>query len=678
VQCYRRLIERHLRKNPKPKPTELRELLVENIFGVERNEEACRVTELNLSLTLLDSIDALSLRNAHNFKLPTLRDKNIFECDFFTPNTEWRQSFAEKGFDWIIGNPPWTELKKKVGDDQPAADWIKTNKKEKPIVGNDIAEAFAWETASLLSPKGIAGLLLPASSLFQMKKDFRRAFFDKVHVSTVANFANLVEVLFAGRARLPAAALFFQKNKPKSQEEEPVYVFSPMVANQLANQPEKPGKQKKVWNIVINQSEIRALRRRDLKDGGNLPWKLAMWGSHRDGRLLRWVENNFPSFGSWVKKRPNWYAVQGPVLRHENVKEAIEQVTELIGERQLVVKTLRKTGRLYAFPTKSTSAIPKTHTNIREGRASALSACRPPHIVLSASRSYSVFRDDFLVVPAPHVGVSGPEKDADLLRVLSLYLSSNFAVYYEFFKSAQGVIKQNRSTLDTLRQLPTPLEKLLQPEEETTLQRLVEIQKELVVTEQNINLMEAPRRATIEKLEAEYNAIFERLLGFGENEHCLIEDLLHVRKHLDAGKYSEHAVRPPTIPEIQAYAEMLRNDLDDFLDENLGLRHEVLIVEDGYAGVVQIRHQKSAETIPARVVKANDPTARELQKARAALEPTLGQWLYFDRNLFITHDEAMYFFKPLQILWWTRSRGLLDSDRLIAEMLAPQGEHGDQ
>src|SRR5205823_518117 len=51
VQCYRKLIEQHIRGNPgeRPKPTELRRLLIDHIFGADTDEDACQIAELSLS-----------------------------------------------------------------------------------------------------------------------------------------------------------------------------------------------------------------------------------------------------------------------------------------------------------------------------------------------------------------------------------------------------------------------------------------------------------------------------------------------------------------------------------------------------------------------------------------------------------------------------------------------------
>src|SRR5207248_997916 len=97
VQCYRRLIENRVREDGQTvrSPRELREILENSIFGVDRDPDACRVTELSLILTLLDYVKPPDLLPVNKFKrvLPDLHNKNIFEADFF--NTESRRARGE-------------------------------------------------------------------------------------------------------------------------------------------------------------------------------------------------------------------------------------------------------------------------------------------------------------------------------------------------------------------------------------------------------------------------------------------------------------------------------------------------------------------------------------------------------------------------------------------------------
>ena len=106
VQCFSGLVEKEFPPDTKPRPAEQRTLLDNHIFGIDLEEDPCNVTELSLTLTLLDYIDPLDVEDQrHRFKLPALRNKNIFDSNVFADNVPWHSSFSKSGFDWIVGNP---------------------------------------------------------------------------------------------------------------------------------------------------------------------------------------------------------------------------------------------------------------------------------------------------------------------------------------------------------------------------------------------------------------------------------------------------------------------------------------------------------------------------------------------------------------------------------------------
>jgi len=80
----------------RPTPAQLRELLTEHIFGVDRDPDACSVTELSLLLTLLDYVEQPDLEETSGqkrFKLPALRDTNVICSDCSTKDHQNLPSF---------------------------------------------------------------------------------------------------------------------------------------------------------------------------------------------------------------------------------------------------------------------------------------------------------------------------------------------------------------------------------------------------------------------------------------------------------------------------------------------------------------------------------------------------------------------------------------------------------
>jgi len=89
VQCYRKLIERRLQELGRhPLPAELGRILTNHIFGVDIDEDACQIAELSLALTLLEYVDPPDLTQTQ-FKLPALRDRNIFCANAFDDGSSW-------------------------------------------------------------------------------------------------------------------------------------------------------------------------------------------------------------------------------------------------------------------------------------------------------------------------------------------------------------------------------------------------------------------------------------------------------------------------------------------------------------------------------------------------------------------------------------------------------------
>jgi hypothetical protein len=681
VQCYRRLVERQLHNNQgrRLRPTELRDLLVRHIFGLDRDIDACRIAELSLVLTMLDYIDPPDLQSTPTFKLPDLHNRNIFESDFFDPESTWECDNKGQSYQWVVGNPPWLRLSSGslMAADRPAYNWINRHARTNPVVNNDVAEAFAWKSSTHLAENGVAGLLLPAMTLFREAITFRAQFFTQLKVATVANFANLREVLFAGRARMPAVALFYSRrpmstNIGDESTDASVLVYSPMVANQAANQPSEPGRRMETWNITLDHSEVRALRERDLQTGENLHWKLAMWGSKRDERLLLSLNKRHATLDKFTKGR-KWIVSQGLELRHRNAREPIEPLPAVVDEFELDVEALRRLGRIHSFPPTALNRVHSECGYVRAGRRGPLAVCFGPHVIVSAARTFAVFHDAFLVVPHPQLGISGPKEDADFLRALALFLNSDFATYHQFLTSPQEGVHDGRGTLRALRKLPVPLNDLAP----ATIRQLNELHAAFASMTRHIWSTTSavdgePERESL-GLNLELNRIFDKLLGLETTEQCLIHDLVHVRMHLRDGQFGAGAVRRPEVKELRAYAEMLCAELDTFLDETLGLSHRVLVVFDQGSGMVQIEvGPRCHPSAAVHVLPAEAAATREFQRVRVHLERKAGQWLYFDRNLLIHIDGKSFFLKPLQILWWTRTQALLDADEIITEYLAPE------
>ncbi|MGO8902992.1 MAG: class I SAM-dependent DNA methyltransferase [Isosphaeraceae bacterium] len=697
VQCYRWLVECELAKAPNHHlpPVRLRSLLEEHIFGMDDDEDACRVAQLSLTLTLLDYIDPPDLQENPDFRIPKVLDSNIFKGNFFRFPSAWLGAMDGVKFDWIVGNPPWKDISKDHLEEreEPALQWIVEHRGACPTGGNQLAEAFAWKVAELAAERGVIGLVLPAMTLFKDEsRHFRKMFLRRLDVWCVVNFANLAEVLFAGRARKPAAVFFYspwtggEERSPESS----ILTFAPLVANQEANRPVTSRAREETWSIVVNASEIREIPLSRAASGDRLPWKIAMWGSARDQRLIDYLHKEYPSLSDVANVR-GLHVHPGLELRNKDSAEPVEHVAELEGKKVLVVERLRGRGRLFAFPAEAFDLIDKDQSYVRRSRAEVpLKVCRPPHIVLDAARRYAVFSDEFIAVPPRQIGIAGEKSQAPFLKALSLFLSSKLVTYHQFLHSPQWGVQGGRATLQTLKQLPIPLDGLVERE----LSRWLELYDALVEAwptdrkkrfDPTLSLFDDGDQDLSKESEigdTEADALYVRLnelvyecVGIDKNERYLIDDLVDVKMQLIDGKVSKDALRGPTKSEIEAYAAVLQGELDDFLGEVNGLRHLCTVVHDQVSGMVQIELVEATSTkLKPTVFPANALTAQEFAKAREELRREYGQWLYFDRNLRVYRGNRTFVLKPFQRLHWLCSQALIDADEIIAETIAATGD----
>jgi hypothetical protein len=663
VQCYRKLIERELQQDldRRLRPAQLGRLLTNHIFGIDIDEDACQIAELSLCLTLLEYVNPPDLTETR-FKLPSLRGRNIVQSNAFDETSRWYQDSRKRPFDWIVGNPPWKELKPGKLDevDEVAWDWIRKRTHDCPIGGNQLAEAFAWRTSELLARDGVAGLLVPAMTFFKYEStNFRSRFFQKQRTWAVSNFANFADVMFGGRSTLPAAVVFFSLNG--STDRNRVEVFSPLLANYPAVHSHGTKKRKETWNIVINSGDVCEVNYKDISDGEGLPWKIAMWGSRVDDKVLAGVQKRFRSIRV-LEEEGQLVASQGPEFISPDRATASnsQKLPDLAGRVGLKVDRLKRRRYLLRFPEEAYRVLHErdVYLSKRAGISLKLSVCKPPHVIVGASRNFAVFSDEFVLVPSRQIGIAAPNGKEGFLKALALYLNSDFVAYHQFFMTTQAGIQKSISTLKALKSLPVPFESSseIRPWEELYTQLFKE-------TQERDDFDEEPWVRALNDLTSD-------ALGLDSRARAAVHDLVHVKFGLLRGKIEPQVIRPPSGGELERYASRVRDDLDSFLGEASSVRHRVHVLCARASGLVVVeilRDVKARQAV--RVSESGDDVAKQMDIARSLLNEHRSQWLYFNRNLRVYHGSKTYILKPLQRLHWTETQGIQDAGEVIADSL---------
>jgi methylase of polypeptide subunit release factors len=706
VLVYRRLIEAELAKSGKSKLSDEKlKALLSNIYGVERELDACYVAEFSLILTLLNYVDPHELQKIE-FHFPSLHNTAIFHSDFFDIEGTHDGQFWQQGltFDLIIGNPPWIELKDD-GEERLARQWMqdRVNKIERPISRKRVAEAFSWLVTDLLRPNGIVGLILPATSLFNFYgHNYRERFFTRHCVFRITNFSNLRWILFP-KNEFPAFTIVYRPWKNGEEEKPPLIHYAPFSIDQVADPRKSP------WAITINEQEIQTIDPRDAETGETLVWKLALWGTFQDKRTLEAIEILFPSTLEDFCAQRNWPPIsEGVQLRNrQESTEDLQDSDELKGEKKFQRETMTDALFRFSVPSYVLSDIPDEMCAIRKGRDRGLSLTQAPHIVISPSwESFVTFSEVDFLIPPRVIGIAGPQEDADRLRALSLYLKSSLVSYYLFFHVPEwGVFKNARYiTLGELKKVPVPdfhseqvkelasLHQHLVADEQQRISEAIanvrNLQRDLFSHEDEpsadlsvpdlLSKMSKEQKTQVENEVSAFHEharsmidekIFE-LFAIPEDIRLLVTDFVQVRLLLDRPTAFDQVIREPHEQELLDYARELRDELDGFVGE--GTHHGISITysPDIIECIIDVVDTDTPVTLDSSKVRPGDVTSsRILSKLSKSLREQVSQWIYVQRGLRLFDGPRIHLYKSPRLIDWTRTQAMNDAGDIIGEVL---------
>ena len=688
VLAYRRLIEKErVCLGRKLTPDELKAILQESIYGVERERDACYVTEFSLILTLLHYLEPCDLQ-ALEFNFPELHNKQIFEGDFFDrKNGIFRQEDLK--FDWVVGNPPWvTKIKADAEQQKFARAWIKRNKNQYPVGNLSVAEAFSWRVTDLLKPDGIVGLILPATSLFNKNSNkYRQSFFAQHEVLRITNFAN-IEVLFGKKKRdvPPAMTVIYQVGD--TSEKRDIMHYGPFSVNQVSEAQDKP------WVITINENEIQTVSPYRAATGEMMVWKFALWGNHLDERAVRRIKKQFPVTLEKLTQKRGWFFSRGPELKTKTSKNKTKDARELLrGQKKF--DSARASKSLYAFsiPNLLLQDIPDEECNIRRGETAARYLTQAPHIVLSSVwRNYIIYSDKNFVIPKGQMGIAAPQEDTDYLKALSVYLNSSLVAFYVFFHVPEwGIYRRARKvTKDVIAELPIPE---FMPDQIETLvalrEKLVDYEKGKVsaefhdlteatepslltdLTTDGRKLAKEFRRELRDELRGEIDDEIFKLLKIPGDIQTLVNDFIHIRLDLDDRSTMAKATRPPETEELLDYARELQAELDGFLMGKAYHRVHINQSKNLIECVVEITKENETIQIDERSIKPVNSTISEtLANISDELRKQISQWVYVQRGLRLFDGPRIYIYKTPRLIDWTKTQAMNDAGDIIGQAVS--------
>ncbi len=428
VAAYRRIIDwwRMNHNWEMPDLNKLKELLRDNIFGVDISPDAVRMTIFSLSLVLLDELTPKEIWE--NLKFDNLkRLGNLFEQDFFEL-IEHQQ--LKEDFDLVIGNPPFIPINTISAKNIEK----KQTKNRTPIPDKQLALLFFEQSLPLCKSGGLSCLILPAEPfLYNFRSPKIREYFLKTfNIKQILDFTPLREVLF-GSANAAVSVVFATKEVPDNKP----------ILHAIFRRT-KVSKEK--FYFEVDHYDLHYISHKDAMNCTFI-WKVNLMGG---GRLFHLISrlSKLRKFGSYINgktKNEGWKFAEGLTLGKEGkLKKLLFKSDTLSVPESKELKRIQKeyyradylTGKI-TLPTDALTeaGIDKTQIHILmdeyfiRNRERNKLIYKGPHLLIreiATKNSIPIgFLDDDISFQDSIVGIHAPVESRDELIAIEKKLKGN-------------------------------------------------------------------------------------------------------------------------------------------------------------------------------------------------------------------------------------------------------------
>ncbi len=187
-------------------------ILKNNIFGVDLDKQAVEIAQLNLLLKIAEKGHRLPLLQ-ENIKCGNslIDDPTIAGDKAFDWNKEFPEVMKEGGFDVVIGNPPYVDIKRL----SPKIVRYFFDKYSTVENRMNLYAVFVEQSLSLLKDGGFFGFIIPNSILYnESYQKIRTLLLDKV---TLKKIIRLPDNVFQN-VKVETIILVYQKKKEKTKK----------------------------------------------------------------------------------------------------------------------------------------------------------------------------------------------------------------------------------------------------------------------------------------------------------------------------------------------------------------------------------------------------------------------------------------------------------------------------
>ena len=655
VEALRRLIARRLATGEKYTRTLVRDALYNQVYGIDIEETAIEIAAFSLCLTAFELDPTPNSPHQLKFK-EELKGRTLFVDDAFDPEASFHgnSAFADKKFDVVVGNPPWTRPKgpRSVSPSgEPRYLEYCRRKEPNPITlpfRNPPEQAFVWRSRDFGRHDARVGMILEGKRFFSHEKQSlqaKRELLQSFEPKLLVNLAALHDQKLFPVAKQPAV-VFVAANRESDER-----ASFPFVSVEFSRPFRKHGL------LQVGPENVQRLSV-SLAASNPVALKVASWGSARDMALVDQLASEHDTLEELLGKRG--------LEIHQGYIEGKEK------NRPREVPP-----ELHGLPCLTGGEMPPFEVTVDEFpkfEAEHLQWPRNPDIyrgplVLCASglrgnRIVAALCREDLVYSRSQFGVPFKKGQLEIGHYLNAVLNSSLATYFAFLAASRwGLDKYVMENTDFLR-IPVPDPERVKVAQVESIHKL---ERELRKKARNGRYDEA--------LVAELDKAVFKLYGLGRFEQVLVEDMVTHTIDLQRNHEKSAALSAATSAECRDYAKHVIAVIQPFLETRKERRlvADVLDMDDAPLRVVRFTIMASHSQRPNVCVEAAADLSDVLHEVAQNLDEQIAFGIHTRRHLRVYSGDLFYVVKPSQRRFWTRSAGLTDGDSVLKDLLARGG-----
>jgi hypothetical protein len=655
TQTLKRIIEKERRlKGNNLSDNELKSLVIENLFGIDKDINALHVAAFSIYISILDYKEP---KEIDNFQLPNLIGENLVHNDFFNEESDeedykrareltyhkYNEKFKKIEFVFILGNPPWG---RKNNKDRDFFHLKFKNKYQLPLSNDEIAQSFLIRSKDFQTISTKASFVITSKAFYNnWAEEFKKKFFSEYFVSEIFDMSAARRMVFEG-AISPALILFFQYAFGKSTNENSVHHNS-IKANRFL---------KEFNALIISNQDSKSILQKHFID---YPWlmKVALYGNTYDFKFIQRISTLSTKIDDIIDNKSRIFKGDG-ILKGKPKKEPWINLVglpliESFNKYSLTINSnfkklelkdvfLESGRRLELF--KGYHLLFKSQVEYE----SHISICYVDYDNLVEKES--VFRHDVF-------GISSLSDNTVLLKIYCFFISELFTYYQFLTTTAWGISTRPAIRLEDYITFPI-LNFSDEAQVKSEIVKFINVYKDYY--SHNLKSPEPPDAKTLHEFHRINKLINETYL-VSDIEKDMIDYVLDVSRYqFQEGKLIR-ILRPPSEPELKSFAQVFFDHYSaTYNEDNQFFKVEIYKMQYFIAMKFIVTHEKPEENYQIRFgnVDSEEKLFKILSENLSVYE--ISNRIFIQRNVIGFEKDWFYLIKPNEYKSWHRAMAHYD------------------